>query len=113
MFENEKLLAVNIGDAYKLGHGGRGIKDANQFSSIGSFLTTSVIPNILMISSLFLFLMIVIAGFTIVANAGDPDKQKDGAATLTWAVIGFLIVFGSYWIMQALGIITGFDIVGN
>ncbi len=102
-------IAINIGEALKLGENGQSINQATQFQSFGAFLSQTIIPNVLVIANIILFFLILFGGFTLITNAGNPDKQKQGAQTLTAALIGFILIFTAYWIMQIIGIITGFD----
>ena len=43
------------------------------------------------------------------AGSGNPEGAAKGQKAITAALIGFLIVFASYWIMQIIGKITGID----
>jgi len=45
-------------------------------------------------------------------SAGDPEKVKAGQGKITTAVIGFLIVFVAYWLMQIIETVLGFKILG-
>jgi uncharacterized membrane protein len=93
-------------DIFKSFFGGK-----DWYDNIGDFISQSIIPNVLMVAGLLLFFLIILGGFTLITNAGNPDKQKEGAKTLSYALLGFVIIFTSYWIMQILGIITGIDLL--
>ena len=83
-----------------------GGKDAN----IGTFIT-SLLPNALIGAGvIFLFLMVG-AGFTMISSAGSGDAKSAAQAktTVTYSVIGFLLVISAYFILQAIGVITGID----
>lgn len=59
----------------------------------------------------FLFLMIIGAGFALVqGDSKDKDKAK---TTMTSAAIGFMIMFGAFWIMQIIQLITGVNMGFN
>ena len=59
----------------------------------------------------FLFLMIVGAGFALVqGDSKDKDKAK---TTMTSAAVGFMILFGAFWIMQIIQLITGINMGFN
>ena len=106
-------MSVDIGSAFKLGENNNtGIKGATGYNSIGEFVST-IIPNVLIVANIILFVIIVMAGFTVITSAGNPDKQKEASQTLTFAVLGFIIIFAAYWIMGILKIITGFDFLGG
>jgi len=48
-------------------------------------------------------LMFVYGGFTIIISQGNPEKVKQGTGIIMAAVIGLLIVFGGYLLIQFLG----------
>ncbi len=79
-----------------------------KFTSIASIVNAFVTP-ILSIAGIALFLFIVIAGFKYMASGDDP-KAKDGAkGQLTSAVVGFVIIFGAYWIVQIISAVFGIE----
>lgn len=107
-----KLAGVHIGEDFKIG-GNKGIGEATGYDSIGTFLSTAIIPNVMVVANIILFIMIFASGFTVISSAGNPDKNKNAKATLTASVIGFVIIFAAYWIMEALGIIMGYNPLGG
>lgn len=56
-----------------------------------------------------LLLMIIASGFSLILAAGDAKKMEKGKATLTNAIIGFIIIFAAFWIVQAAGVIFGWQ----
>jgi hypothetical protein len=56
-----------------------------------------------------LLLMIISSGFKIMTSAGDAKKLAAGRASLTNALVGFVLVFGAFWLVQIAGIILGWD----
>jgi len=101
------LAQVDIGKYFKIGSEGIGSKAG--YSSIGAFIST-VLPNVYVIAGIILFFLFLFGGFSIITSAGDPEKQKQGQQTLTAAVLGFVLVFASYWIIQIIEILTGVEI---
>lgn len=56
-------------------------------------------------AGMVLFFIIIAAGFALIK--GD-SKDKDQAKTqMTGALVGFLIMFAAYWIMQIIQLVTG------
>jgi len=101
--------SIDIGDAFKI-KGDQGIEGAEGYENVGTFLSSSIIPNVMLVANIILFFMIFASGFTIISGAGNPEKQKQASQTLTASIIGFIVIFGAYWIMEALGIISGFNL---
>lgn len=84
----------------------------SEYSGAGS-LINNILPNIYIAGGVIIFFMILFGGFTIIANAGSPDKIKDGTKTITSAIMGLLVLFGSYWIIQIIQVVTGVSILNN
>lgn len=84
------------------------------YTSFGAFIS-AVLPNVYVVASIILFFSMVIGGIIYIKNAGSGDEEgvKKGQQTVTAALIGFLIIFLSYWIIQLVEIITGLQIFGS
>jgi hypothetical protein len=85
------------------------IKNANQFSSIGN-IASIIIKNVFVLAGVIFFVMIIAGGYSILSSSGDVKKVSEGKKSVTSALLGFLIIFGSYWIIQIIEILTGFNI---
>jgi len=102
------LIAVDIGDAYKLGSEGIGGKPG--YSSIGE-LISKILPNVFVVAGLLLFIFALAGGFVIITSGGNPEKNKQGTGFITAAVVGFVLIFGSYWLIQIIQHLTGINIL--
>lgn len=98
---------VDIGKAFKLG--GKSINTKEGYGSIGEFIS-AILPNIYVIAGLILFFLFIGGGFVIMSSAGNADQQGKGAKAVTAAVIGFIIIFASYWLIQIIEFLTGTNI---
>ena len=96
----------NLGDCLKF----QGTSATTQYTGVGS-LINNILLNIYIAGGLVVFFMIVFGGFTIIANAGDSHKIQEGGKTITSAIIGLLVLFASYWIIQLIQVITGVSIL--
>jgi hypothetical protein len=74
------------------------------FTNIGGILNDAV-PLILALAGLGLLLMLLFAGFTFMTSAGDAKKMEQAKSRLTNALVGFIIVFAAYWVVQLVGVI--------
>jgi len=99
---------VDIGKAFKIG--GEGIADKEGYGSIGAFVS-GILPNVFILAAIILFFLIIFGGFSIIKSAGDPEKAKEGKQALTAALIGFLVIFASYWIIQIIEVLTGVSLL--
>ncbi len=107
---NYALLSVSLGDVFRIGPG-RGIDEAYQFSSIGELIST-ILPSIYLLAGLILLFFLIFGGLSVILGAGKGSQEQveKGKKTLTGTLLGFLVVFASYWIVQILEIITGIEI---
>jgi len=95
---------MNIGEAF----GSRFGQDLNI-----SDLVSVILSNAVAIAGVLMFILILIGGFGIISSAGsdNPEGAARGKKTITAAVIGFAIVFVSYWIIKIIETFTGLDIL--
>lgn len=76
-----------------------------------STLLNNLLPNLYLLSGLVIFFLIFFGGFTLIANAGNVEKQQEGKQIITGALIGFLVVVLSYLIIQIIQVVTGVPIL--
>lgn len=108
----QRLLAqVNIGDELIL-KPGQAITGAPQFSTPGTIISV-VLKNVYMVAGVLLLFLLIFGGLSIIMSAGggDPKKAAQGKKAASSAVIGFLLIFASYWIIQIIEYITGLNIL--
>lgn len=79
------------------------------FSTPGGFISAAL-PILLSAGFLIVFVMVVWGAIEIMLGANDPKSADAGKKRITAAVIGFLILFSSYWIGQILQLIFGINI---
>ena len=84
---------------------------AKVFKDLAS-LVNILLPNIILLSGVIFFLVILFAGFQMIQSAGSGDAQASAKwkTTLTHAIIGFGLVVLSYTIITLLEIILGVNI---
>jgi len=95
--------AINLGESFTLGtKEGKLVKDVFKTPADMVNLITN---NLMILGGIFLFLMIIMAGFKFVQ---DDSKAKEEAKKIMKATIsGFLLLFSAYWIVQIIQVITG------
>jgi uncharacterized membrane protein len=79
-------------------------------NNIGSIVNL-FLPATLTLAGLILFVMLVMGGFTMMTGAADKEAQEKGKKMITSALIGFFIIFLSYWIAQILQVIFQINIL--
>lgn len=94
-------LAVDIGREFKspFSSGGKTIGDL-----MGVILNTSFV-----LAGMAILFLLIFSGLSIIMGAGNnnPESVEKGKKVATAAVIGLVIVFGAYWIIRIIEIITG------
>ncbi|EKD80213.1 MAG: hypothetical protein ACD_40C00177G0001 [uncultured bacterium] len=78
--------------------------------SLGGIFST-ILPYVITIAGLVLFGMLIGGGFTMLAGAADKESQEKGKKMITSALVGFIIIFLSYWLAQILQVIFKINIV--
>lgn len=63
-------------------------------------------------AGLILFVMIIWGGFEILAGSATSKSKDAGRQRITAALIGFVLLFASYWITQIIQIVFGVKILG-
>lgn len=86
-----------------------GVVDLNS-DNLGS-VVSKVLPYIYAFAGLALFIMLIWGGITLMTAAGDPAKSKDGYGKISAGLIGFLIIFISYFVVQLVEVVLGIKIL--
>jgi hypothetical protein len=79
----------------------------SDFSTLGS-IVSFFLPKVLLVAGLIAFILTVGAGFAVIASAGggDPHNTEKAKGVLTYSVIGFILIFGAYWLVQIISFLT-------
>jgi hypothetical protein len=70
-----------------------------QFKDVGT-VVSALLPYLFIIGGIVMGGMLIIGGFDILTSMGNEEKLKAGAERIKNALIGFLLLFGSYWLAQ-------------
>ena len=104
------LIAVDISQTPL----GNGHKLEDTYSS-ASPLINSLLKNSLTIAGIIFLALILIGGLGMIIGAGNNDAKKAESSkkTLTSAIIGFVVVFCAYFIIQIIQVLTGAKILNS
>jgi hypothetical protein len=97
---------VNLGNYLKL-------KDGSNVSDIydtPSKLVNLIVSNLFVLAGIILFVFIILAGFKFI-SASDSKGKDESKSIITGVLIGFLVMFSAYWIIQIIEGITGVQIL--
>lgn len=100
-------LAVDIGSTFNQNGFLSKTTDVGQLVSL-------IVSNGIVIAGVILMFLLVAGGIGMIAGAGsnNPEQMASSRKAITAAVIGFVIVFAAYWIVQLIQAITGVKILG-
>lgn len=71
----------------------------------------ALIPYIYVVAGLILLFLIITGGIGLMTAAGNPDKIKAAQGKITAGLIGFLIIFVAYFLMQILEVVLGIKLI--
>lgn len=77
------------------------------FATLNTFLgrvVTQIIDPIILLLAAVAFVVFLWGVFEFIAHAGDEAKRKEGKSAILWGLVGLVIIFGAYGIINiALG----------
>jgi hypothetical protein len=88
------------------------LQDKGGNITIGSILSRAI-PLVLVFAGVGLLIMILISGFSFLTSAGDSKKLESGRNQLTYAIVGFIIIFSAFWFVEFFGTVFGLQPVLN
>lgn len=90
------------------GYSGTNFKFAN--SNVAGIFN-ALLPYVYVFAGIILLFMLVVGGIGLMTSAGNPDKVKAGQGKITAGLIGFLIIFISYFVVQLVELMLGIKIL--
>lgn len=82
------------------------ILPGGQFSALGNItipgIVSAVVKLILVLAALIAFIFLIIGGIRWITSGGDKEGTAKAQSTITAALIGLLIVFAAWAIIQLL-----------
>lgn len=86
------------------------VKDAESFRTLGG-LVNVLLPNVLTLAGVLALIGVVVAGFNLMqhAGSGEGEKAAKDKGTFTAALIGLILIFSAYFLLQMTGVIVGYD----
>jgi len=95
---------VDLGASLTLGDG-RAVKDVYKTPAD---LVNLIVPNMFVLGGVVIMGMTILAGFKYMG--GGTKGTQEAYEIFKNAVIGFVIMFAAYWVVQIIKILTGADI---
>lgn len=76
--------------------------DLNSDSLSFGTIITQLLPYIFGAAGIILLFIIISSGFSMMTSKGDPKAMQTAQGKITTAVVGILILFASFFIVQLL-----------
>lgn len=83
---------------------------AEQLSTPGGIISR-LLEFAFPLAGLILFVMIVWGGFETLAGSATKKSVESGRKRITSAILGFILLFASYWIIQIIQLVFGVQIL--
>ncbi len=74
------------------------------------FVFANVVRTLLGLAGLGFFILLLVGGFKYITAGGDPKAIDSAQKTLTYAVIGLVVILLSFLILVLIRTITGVDV---
>lgn len=105
------LAQVQIGQNL---NNGAGKSIGQTYTSFGP-LINAILKNSLTIAGIIFLALLIFGGIGMISSAGSSDSKKAAQSkqTITSALIGFIVVFSAYFIIQIITVITGVKILDS
>jgi TRAP-type C4-dicarboxylate transport system permease small subunit len=68
---------------------------------------SNLIGSLLSLAGIVLFLMLIIGGFKYITSGGNPEAAAGARRTLTYAIVGLIVVASAYLVLVIIQEITG------
>lgn len=75
--------------------------------SVGTIISDLITSYILPGAGLVVFIYLIFGGYEYMMSAGNPKAAASAKGKITNAIVGFIIIFAAYWIVQAVAIAFG------
>jgi hypothetical protein len=66
-------------------------------------IISALLPYIYGLAGFLILLYAVMGGYQIMTSQGEPKAMAQGRDKITYAIVGFIIMAVSYWILQLVG----------
>ena len=71
---------------------------------------SNVVEVALWFGGIILFIMLLVGGFKYITSGGDPKSVEGAKRTLTFAIIGFVLLASAFLILRFIAYFTGANV---
>lgn len=76
-------------------------------------IVTQLIPYLFAGAGIVLLIYLISGGLSLMLSKGDPKLLQSAKDKISSALIGFVIVFVAYWLVQIIGNLLGITTIQN
>lgn len=73
-------------------------------------LFANVVTSIMALAGIGLFIMLIMSGYSYLFSGGDPKKLEQAKNTLTFAIMGLVVMVTSFLILRTIQAFTGVNL---
>ena len=90
----------------------------NATQSVGDVFSTPtsllnvLVPNLFILAGVIFLVLLIVGGLGIISS-GSAQAVEKGQKQVTTAIVGFLIMFAAYWVVQIIEFLTGIKILNS
>jgi len=92
------------------GYSGTGFKFSSGAAGVGEIIS-GMLKYALVFGGLAMFGYLIYGGFHLLISAGNPEGIKEGTNKIVFAIVGFLVIFAAYWIIQLVEVAFNLSIL--
>lgn len=67
----------------------------------------NIVTAALIFAGVVALVLVIISGIKLITSSGDPKQVEGAKHTLTYAIIGLILILLSFLIIQVIGALTG------
>lgn len=86
--------------------------EANTLGDFGEVFLR-ILGALIPVGGIILFIMIIFGGFSFITSSGDPRKTEAAKATITYAIIGIVVLASAFLIVQVISNFAGVPAILN
>jgi uncharacterized membrane protein len=90
--------------------GAAGLKFAG--GNLGTIISAAL-PYVFTVAGVLLLIYLLLGGLGYMTSRGEPKAVEEAKNKITYALIGFVVIFVAYWIVQIVGTVLGTKAITN
>lgn len=71
----------------------------------------NIVTAALVFAGIVAVIIVILSGIKFITSSGDPKQVEGAKKTMTFAIIGLIIIFLSFTVIKVIGVITGAECI--